>query len=90
MNQPLIKLLKVFGVFDLDGSGEIESSELLHLGKARRKLGQKGGEWSEEKNARLVKKMDVNGDGTVSGSEFAEFFNKALPDAAVEFQDVVV
>ena len=87
------QLLRVFLIFDPDGSGEIESGALLPLEKARRK-GQKGSKWSEQKDARLVEKMVVNPDGTVSfkvsGSEFAEFFNKVLPDDDVEFQRIVV
>ena len=87
------QLLRVFLIFDLDGSGEIESGALLPLEKARRK-GQKGSKWSEQKDARLVEKMVVNADGTVSfkvsGSEFAEFFNKVLPDDDVEFQRIIV
>lgn len=58
-------------MFDLDGSGVIESRELLQLGQMRRKLGQKGGEWSEAKNTRMINKMDSNKDGKVQGSEFS-------------------
>ena len=83
------KLLAVFDEFDLDRSGGIESSELLLLGKARRTLGQKKGDWTEEMNARLVKKMDVNGDGLISGAEFAEFFEQSLPTDATKFEVVI-
>ena len=52
----------MFAAFDIDGSGEINSKELLLMGKARRELGQKkDSEWSEEKNARMVKRLDVDG-----------------------------
>ena len=85
----LKKLQQVFNEFDLDGTGEIESTELLQLGQARRALGQKGGEWTEEKNARLVRKIDVNADGTVRGAEFCEFFEKSLTSDEMEFEDTV-
>ena len=85
----LQELLKVFGVFDLDGSGSIEASELLQLGKMRRKLGQSKGEWSEAKNNRMVKKMDENGDGVIDGPEFSEYFEQALPQDAKAFNVVV-
>ena len=87
------QLLEVFAAFDLNGRGEIESRQLLHLEKARRKLGQHSDKPAVETNARLVEKMGVNGDGTVSfmvgRSDFAEFFNKVLPDDNTEFQRVV-
>ena len=83
------KLLKVFGVFDLDGSGSIEASELLQLGKMRRQLGQSKGEWSEAKNNRMVKKMDENGDGVIDGPEFSEYFEQALPTDKRVFDLVV-
>ena len=79
----------VFNVFDLDNSGTIETSELLELGQMRRKLGQKQGDWSDEKNAVLITKMDANGDGVIQGSEFAEHFEKALPADKVKFEQIV-
>ena len=83
------KLFQVFIEFDLDNSGEILTEELLELGKARRKLGQKSGEWTEEKNAKLVKKIDVNGDGMIAMSEFIDFFAEALPRNRGEFAEIV-
>ena len=83
------KLFQVFIEFDLDNSGEILTEELLELGKARRKLGQKSGEWTEEKNAKLVKKIDVNGDGVIAMSEFTDFFAEALPRNRGEFAEIV-
>jgi len=71
-------LAKVFEAFDEDGSGAVEAGELLALGKARRKLGQKGGEWSEAQNARLLKKMDTDGSGTIDCEEFCSYFAEAL------------
>ena len=79
----------MFREFDLDGSGVIEAEELLALGKARRSLGQKQGEWTEEKNARLVKRMDANGDGEIQMSEFVHHFEDALPRAREEFDLVL-
>merc|ERR1712166_372385 len=40
-------------------------------------------------NARLVQKMDANGDGVVDGSEFSEHFEQALPKDAKHFNVVV-
>merc|ERR1711957_1147670 len=70
---------------DLDGGGTIESSELMQLGQARRVLGQKDDEWTEEKNAALVKKLDTDGDGRVSCVEFVEHFERGMPKAQDEF-----
>ena len=85
----LHKLSSVFKVFDLDKSGAIESIELLQLGKMRRQLGQKCGDWNEAKNAKLVKKMDANADGTVSDPEFSDFFEKSLSKIPEEFEVIV-
>merc|ERR1711865_808535 len=82
-------LCKVFQQFDLDGSGEIETKELLALGQARRKLGQKSGAWTEEKNAKLVKNMDTDGDGTVNEKEFSGYFDKSLTKDQAEFEETV-
>ena len=75
--------------FDLDDSGEIETKELLALGQARRKLGQKSGAWTEEKNAKLVKNMDTDGDGTVNEKEFSGYFDKSLTKDEAEFGEIV-
>ena len=81
--------LNVFSVFDLDGSQQIEMKELLELGKARRSLGQKSSEWTEEKNGRLLKKMDVDGDGNISAKEFSEYFEVALSRDQTEFEETI-
>ena len=47
------------------------------------------GDWSEAKNNRLVKKMDANGDGVLQASEFADGFEKALPEDQKKFKMVV-
>ena len=87
--QRLEALGEVFDVFDLDNEGKIEAKELLELGKARRRLGQKSGEWTEEMNNRLVTKMDINGDGLVDRDEFVDFFNKGLPYKSSKFETTV-
>jgi len=74
-----IRQLKVvFRAFDLDGSGQMEPKELLVLGKQRSKLGQKQRKWTEEKNAKLIAKMDKDGDGSIDEEEFVRHFLKAL------------
>merc|ERR1719272_1258361 len=83
-------LLKGFSEFDLDQSGMIESLELLELGKARRSLGQKENSWTEDKNTRLVRRMDENHDGVISASEFSDCFEQALPMDMKEFDAVIV
>ena len=83
------KLHNIFNLFDLDGGGAIEASELSELGKARRSAGQKKGEWTKEKNARMLKKLDLNGDGQVSAAEFVKFFEEALPQTAEQFDAAI-
>lgn len=80
-----MQLVSVFREFDLDETGYVEPAELLQLGKARRSLGQKSGKWTEEKNARLIEKMDKSGDGQICESEFVEHFDLALSQDSSEF-----
>ena len=68
------RLEEVFNAFDLDSNGTISRGELLRLGSARRRLGQRSGEWNEEKNSALVAKMDKNGDGRIDRDEFVRHF----------------
>ena len=82
-------LRNVFTAFDLDGSGWIESSELLKLGKARRSLGHKSDEWTEQKNIRLINKMDTNKDGLISCAEFCHHFEQGLPRDQAEFEQAI-
>ena len=58
-------LREVFRAFDIDNNGFITDNELLMLGKARRELGQKQGEWTKEMNASLMKRIDTDGDGKI-------------------------
>jgi len=70
------ELGRVFQVFDLDGSGYIEAKELMVMGQARQKLGQKSRVWTEEKNARMMKQMDTGDkDGKVDQGEFVGYFS---------------
>merc|ERR1740117_383774 len=79
----------MFDQFDLDNSDFVESQELLQLGKARRSAGQKVGDWTEEKNSKLVKKMDVEGDGKIRKAEFVEYFEFALPRSSSNFDAIM-
>jgi len=79
------RLRAVFKEFDLDGGGTIGKEELMELGKARRRLGQKQGRWSENSNRRMMARMDKDGDGEVAEAEFVTFFNSYLPGERPEF-----
>jgi hypothetical protein len=83
------KLAEVFRLFDLDGSGEIESQELWVLATKRRELGQKTGTWTEEKHRRLIDDLDTNGDGRVQENEFVEAFERRLPRERAAFDAVI-
>eukprot|EP00658_Telonema_sp_P-2_P080992 TRINITY_DN8177_c0_g2_i1.p1 TRINITY_DN8177_c0_g2~~TRINITY_DN8177_c0_g2_i1.p1 ORF type:complete len:502 (+),score=139.24 TRINITY_DN8177_c0_g2_i1:225-1730(+) len=73
------KLMEVFALVELDESGSIEAGELLELGEARRRVQHKTGQWTTHENQRLVDKVDVDGDGTVSCEEFVAHFSESLP-----------
>lgn len=57
-------LKQVFQAFDKDKSGSIELSELWAV------LKELGETIPEQELSKLVKKMDLNGDGKISYSEF--------------------
>jgi len=73
-----LQLKKIFAAFDYDNSGAVEPEELLVLGQRRRALGQKERIWTEERNARLVSRMDKNKDGQIDEDEFVDHFLEAL------------
>jgi len=58
------QLSRVWQLFDLDGTGHVCTVELSELGVARRELGHKKGEWSEEKNRKMFASVDKDGSGT--------------------------
>ena len=49
------------------------------MGKMRRSLGQKQGEWTKEMNDRFMAKLDSSGDGKLEMAEFSQHFHGALP-----------
>jgi len=53
-------LVKVFRYFDTNDSGFIEPQEFLALGQARRTLGFKTQEWTEEQNENLIKVTQIH------------------------------
>ena len=82
-------LEQVFEAFDLDGSGDVSKSELLALGEARRKLGQKQGNWSAEANQRCLAKIDADGNGQIEVGEFVRHFSEAMPWAVEDFESTI-
>eukprot|EP00656_Telonema_subtile_P048524 TRINITY_DN5798_c0_g1_i2.p1 TRINITY_DN5798_c0_g1~~TRINITY_DN5798_c0_g1_i2.p1 ORF type:complete len:256 (-),score=64.19 TRINITY_DN5798_c0_g1_i2:26-793(-) len=79
----------VFREFDLNNSGSISEQELFELGKARRELGQAGGNWTPEQSKRLIQKMDKDQDGLIGEAEFVEYFSSVLPQNADDFETEV-
>jgi len=76
----------VFKLFDLNSDGTIGKGEMYQLGQMRRKLGQKGGEWTHAQNDRLFDRIDSDGDGKLQMKEFVTFFDKSLPLGTEEFR----
>ena len=48
-------------VLDLDGSGMLESVELMSMGSVSWRRGGKAGEWTDSKNSCLLDSMDTDG-----------------------------
>ena len=72
-------LRTVFNEFDLDGSGDVGEEEMFALGRKRRALGQKSGEWTLEMNRQMLRNMGVNAHGLVSQDDFVSYFDQKLP-----------
>jgi len=68
----------VYQAFDLDHSGVIEPQELFILGNQRSVLRQKSRVWTEDKNLKLMCKLDANLDNEVSEEEFVHHFGEEL------------
>ncbi|EKG14522.1 Calcium-binding EF-hand [Macrophomina phaseolina MS6] len=64
------EIREIFNVFDRDGSGTINSSELRHVMKAI------GENLTDQEIDDLIKEADVDGNGTIDYDEFARFFKK--------------
>jgi len=71
-------LREVYQIFDLDHSGEVGFDEMLTLGRARRSLGQKKGEWTYELNERMMERMGTDDNGDVPMENFVTFFESSL------------
>ena len=56
-------LHKVYHAFDFDGGGQVGEAALLEIGRARRRLGQREGEWSEETNSALLSLIGTDAQG---------------------------
>jgi len=84
------KILKgVFKRFDWKHEGSIGSRGLKAVGEARRAAGHKEEAWTESQNLKLLRKIDSDDDGRISEDEFLAYFNKRLPQDAVQFESVV-
>ena len=75
--------------FDTDGGGDVESDELLKLGQARRRLGQKSGEWTNEMNKKLMHKIGMDRRGNLPVHNFVDFFDGSLPHDRAEFELII-
>ena len=78
-------LQKVYKEFDLGGDGSVGAEEMLALGQARRRLGQKQGEWTREMNQNMMGNMGADSEGNVSMSNFVSYFNEKLSSDQKQF-----
>ena len=79
-------LSDVYHAFDLDKDGTVGEDEMMMLGESRRKLGQRGGEWTKEMNLELMKKMGAGRMGYVNERGFVRHFDEILPYDPVQFE----
>ena len=78
-------LSRVFDAFDMDGRGQLKKKDFLALGKARRLLGYKKGEWNEYDANLLFTKMDSDRNGMLEKREFLFGFKTSIVG---DFNDV--
>jgi large subunit ribosomal protein L7e len=79
-----LRLTALFRAFDYDSSGSIEPQEFLCIGKALK--GASGGEWTEEQNAKALKRVDKDGGGSIDVGEFVGFFENNMPKGRTDEQ----
>ena len=63
-------------MFDLDRSGSIEIEEMSAIAIKRRELGHKKDIWTDEKNRKLVNRLDANCNGLISAREFIKYYSR--------------
>ena len=81
----LVALRKVYQAFDHDDGAHVGDEELLTLGQARRKLGQRGGAWTSKMTNKLMQKIGIDSTGNVSEHNFALYFDRTLQKDRAEF-----
>merc|ERR1711934_698403 len=67
-------LMKVFNLFDMNGTDTIDVNEFMALGRAVHK---KAG-WNEVQNIQAMKRVDISGNGEIEPQEFLQFFRERL------------
>lgn len=67
-------LMKVFHLFDMNGTDSIDVNEFMALGRAVHK---KAG-WNEVQNIQAMKRVDISGNGEIEPQEFLQFFRERL------------
>ena len=60
------------------------------LGTMRRTLGHKTDAWTDEKNSRLISRLDENGDGMIQEDEFVQGFCAKLPYDRPAFEQTIM
>ena len=60
------KLREVFAFFDEDNNNEISHDEL------KKALNQLGGNYTDRQIAKMIRKIDTNGDGSINFEEFKQ------------------
>ena len=76
----------MYAEFDLDGGGDVGEDEMMALGQARRKLGQRSGEWTREMNSGMLKAMGAGADGNFSMEQFVLYFDANLSKDKAGFE----
>jgi len=84
-----MRLSKVYQEFDLNGDGTVGSTEMLALGRARRKLGHKSSEWTNAQNIRLLQEMGSDGEH-VTEAQFVSYFSSHLSHSDGEFEKILI
>ena len=74
----------------LHRSGSIEIEEMSAIAIKRRELGHKKDIWTDEKNRKLVNRLDANCNGLISAREFIKYYSRLHSACnALAFIDVI-
>jgi len=84
----IAKLKEVFAMIDTENTGRILPGHFQKIINMRRQVYNPNAEpWTDEENAKLLKKIDIDGDGMIDCDEFVEYMHHFWHGGCALFSD---